>query len=200
MSQNNSNNKGIGKNILFAGVGGQGILLMSEFTARAAIHAGFDAKKTEIHGASQRGGSVISHVRYSPKVYSPLVPAGEVDILLGLEKMEGLRWAHYLRPGGLIVLNNEERAPVKLTDDPVVYPKDIEGFLAKKGYAVRVIDALPIANSAGDYRAINTVLLGAISNASDISEESWHAAMKESMKPKILDLNMRAFEKGKALK
>ena len=92
MSENHS-----GKNLLFAGVGGQGILLVSELAARAAIHAGFDAKKTEVHGAAQRGGSVVSHVRFGPKVYSPLSPAGEVDILLSLEKLEGLRWAHYVR-------------------------------------------------------------------------------------------------------
>jgi indolepyruvate ferredoxin oxidoreductase beta subunit len=131
------NNTHPGKNLLFAGVGGQGILLVSELAARAAIHAGFDVKKTEVHGAAQRGGSVVSHVRFAQKVFSPLSPAGEVDILLALEKLEGLRWAHYVRDGGLIILNDEIRVPARLSDKPVEYPKDTEEFLTSKGFRVR---------------------------------------------------------------
>lgn len=185
------------KNLLFAGVGGQGILLVAELTARAAIHAGYDAKKTEVHGAAQRGGSVVSHVRFGPKVHSPLVPAGEVDILLALEKLEGLRWAHYVRSGGLIVLNNEERMPARLDSKPVDYPPNIDAFLSEKGFLVRTIDAVPVATSLGNYRAANTVLLGAIARRTGIGDEHWMAVMKESLSAKILDVNVRAFEKGK---
>jgi indolepyruvate ferredoxin oxidoreductase beta subunit len=187
------------KNILFAGVGGQGILLVAELTARAAIKAGYDAKKTEVHGAAQRGGSVVSHVRYGERIYSPLIATGEVDILLALEKLEGLRWAHYVRPGGLIVLNNEERMPQPMTEKKVDYPNNILEFLSEKGFAAQVIDANTLAAELGNYRAANTVLLGVISGHTRIDDEHWTAVMRESLNPKILDLNLKAFEKGKEL-
>ncbi len=188
-----------GKNILFAGVGGQGILLVAELTARAAIHAGFDVKKTEVHGAAQRGGSVVSHVRFASKVYSPLTPVGEVDIFLALEKLEGLRWAQYVRRGGRIVLNNEERMPAALDSKPLEYPKKIEKFLMDKGFHVHTIDATSIAAGLGNYRAANTVLLGAIAEHTGIPDEHWIATMREGMKPKILELNLKAFEMGKEI-
>ncbi len=193
------NNNRSGKNLLFAGVGGQGILLVSELAARAAIHAGFDAKKTEVHGAAQRGGSVVSHVRFASRVYSPLTTAGEVDILLALEKLEALRWAHYVREGGLIVINDEMRVPARLTDKPVEYPQNIERFLVAKGYRVLCFDANATATELGNYRVANTVLLGAIAEETGIGDEHWKAVMKESLNPKILDLNIRAFEKGREL-
>ncbi len=193
------NQKSSGKNLLFAGVGGQGILLVSELAARAAIAAGFDAKKTEVHGAAQRGGSVVSHVRFARKVYSPLTPAGEVDILLALEKLEALRWAHYVREGGLIVINDEIRVPARLTDKPVEYPQNIEEFLNGKGFRVVCFDANAVATQLGNFRAANTVLLGAMADETGIGDEHWMAVMKESLNAKILDLNLRAFEKGKKL-
>ena len=186
-------------NLLFAGVGGQGILLVSELAARAAIHAGFDAKKTEVHGAAQRGGSVVSHVRFGPKVHSPLSPVGEVDILLSLEKLEGLRWAHYVREGGLIVLNDEIRVPARLTDKPVQYPENVVEFLAAKGYRVVVINANSVATELGNYRAANIVLMGAMAEHTGIADEHWEMVMKESLNPKILELKLRAFRQGKEL-
>ncbi len=192
-------NNGQGKNLLFAGVGGQGILLVAELTARAAMHAGFDVKKTEVHGAAQRGGSVLSHVRFSHHVHSPLSPAGEVDILLALEKLEGLRWAHFVRKGGFILLNDEERMPASLDTKPPEYPKDIEMFLTGKGFRVQTIDATSIATRLGNHRAANTLLLGAIAKRVGIDDEHWIATMREGMSPKILDLNLRVFEKGKEL-
>jgi indolepyruvate ferredoxin oxidoreductase beta subunit len=192
-------NNSTGKNLLFAGVGGQGILLISELTARAAIHAGFDVKKTEAHGAAQRGGSVVSHVRFSQKVYSPLSKVGDVDILLSLEKLEGLRWAHYVKDGGIILLNNEERSPQPMTEKKVEYPQNIEEFLSSKGYNVQAIDAVSIASEMGNYRAANTILLGAMAQHTGIADEHWFAVMKENLNPKILELNLNAFEKGKEL-
>ena len=174
-------------------------MLVSELAARAAIHAGFDAKKTEVHGAAQRGGSVVSHVRFAHKVYSPLTPAGEVDILLALEKLEALRWAHYVREGGLIIINDEIRVPARLTDKPVEYPQNIERFLTGKGYRVVCFDANAVATKLGNYRAANTVLLGAMAEETGIGDEHWVVVMKQSLNPKILELNMRAFEKGREL-
>jgi len=189
----------IGKNILFAGVGGQGILLISELTARAAIHTDFDVKKTEVHGAAQRGGSVVSHVRFAEKVYSPISKTGEVDILLSLEKLEGLRWAHYVKDGGIILLNNEERSPQPMTEKKVEYPQNIEEFLSSKGYNVQIIDAVSMASAMGNYRAANTILLGAMASHTGIDDEHWFAVMKENLNPKILELNLQAFEMGKKL-
>jgi indolepyruvate ferredoxin oxidoreductase beta subunit len=188
---------GNGKNLLFVGVGGQGVLLAAEVAARVAIHAGFDVKKTEVHGAAQRGGSVVSHVRFASKVYSPLCSMGEVDILVSLEKLEGLRWAHFVKEGGLIILNNEARQPAQIDMKPVEYPEQIGSFLAGKGFHVVVIDATAIANTLGNYRAANTVLLGAMAEAMSIDLDHWHAVMKETLSPKILELNLHAFEKGK---
>lgn len=188
-----------GKNILFSGVGGQGVLLVAELAARAAIHAGFDAKKTEVHGAAQRGGNVVSHVRFAPKVYSPLIPAGEVDILLALEKLEGLRWAHYVRAGGLILLNDEERLPAPLDDKPVAYPRNAEEFLREKGFQAVTIPASTIATELGNFRAANTVLLGAMAHHTGIADEHWETAMRESLNAKIIDLNVKAFEKGREI-
>lgn len=187
------------KNLLFAGVGGQGVLLVAELAARVAIQAGFDTKKTEVHGAAQRGGSVVSHVRFASKVYSPLVPAGEADILVALEKLEALRWAHYVKDGGLIVINKEEREPARMTDKPVEYPQNIEEFLTAKGFQVMIVDALTIASALGNYRAANIVLLGVIAREIDIADEHWQRVLKESLNPKILDLNLLAFRKGKEL-
>ena len=189
-----------GKNLLFAGVGGQGVLLVAELAARAAIHAGFDAKKTEVHGAAQRGGSVVSHVRFASKVYSPLTPAGEVDILVALEKLEGLRWASFVRPSGLIILNEEERVPAQLTDKPVEYPRQIDTLLIGKGFQTVLINATEIATSLGNYRAANIVLLGAIADAAGIPMDSWMAVIRQHLPPKILELNINAFENGIELK
>lgn len=186
------------RNILFAGVGGQGVLLASELTARAAVTAGLDAKKTEVHGAAQRGGSVVSHVRFASRVYSPLCSAGDVDILLALEKLEGLRWAHYVRPGGLIVLNREERVPAQITEHAVNYPRGIDEFLTAKGFRVVVIDATDIAVDIGNFRAANSVLLGAVADQTGLAAEHWYAAMEDFLGAKILDLNKRAFEAGRS--
>ena len=189
-------NAGQGGNILFSGVGGQGILLIAELAARTAIRAGFDVKKTEVHGAAQRGGSVVSHIRYAPKVYSPLIPAGEADILVSLEKLEGLRWAHYVRPGGTIALNTEERMPASIDGKPVAYPKDIASFLAGKGFKVKSIDAEAIAVELGNYRAANIVLLGAIAGETGIGKDAWVETMKATLPSRFIDLNLAAFARG----
>lgn len=187
-----------GMNILLAGVGGQGVLLLSELVAQTAIRAGFDAKKTEVHGAAQRGGSVTSHVRFSEKVRSPLAPSGEVDLLIGLEKLEGLRWAHYLRAGGDIVLNQLVIQPAQFSEQPLPYPDDIEEFLRAKGYRLHTIDATSIARDLGNIRVANVVILGALSKLTDLLQKDlWTETLRAILPDKILDINLRAFEVGR---
>lgn len=186
-----------GKNILFSGVGGQGTLVASEIVARAAVYAGFDVKKSEIHGASQRGGPVVSHVRFSDEVHSPLTPAGEVDILIGLEQLETLRWAHYVHGGGFIVMNKEEIPPAQFGEDFVPYPEGIEAFLTTKGFEVVAIDAPAIAKELGNLKVVNVVLLGAASLRTGIADDIWLKVFEDHFPPKIRDVNVRAFVKGK---
>lgn len=185
------------KNILFAGVGGQGTLVASEIVARAAVYAGFDVKKSEIHGASQRGGPVVSHVRFADEVHSPLTPAGEVDILIGLEQLETLRWAHYVRSGGFIVLSKEAIPPAQFGDTFVPYPEDIETFLSSKGFEVVAIDAPAIAKEIGNVKVVNVALLGAASTHIGITDDIWLKVFEDHFPAKIRDVNVRAFIKGK---
>lgn len=185
------------KNILFAGVGGQGTLVASEIVARAAVYAGFDVKKSEIHGASQRGGPVVSHVRFANEVHSPLTPAGEVDILIGLEQLETLRWAHYVKPGGFIVLNTEEIPPAQFGDQFVAYPDGIEAFLRSKGFEVVAVDAPSIAKEIGNAKVVNVALLGAASLQLGIADDIWLKVFEDHFPAKIRDVNVRAFVKGK---
>jgi len=186
-----------GKNILLAGVGGQGTLVASEITARAAVYAGFDVKKSEIHGASQRGGPVVSHVRFSREVQSPLTPAGEVDVLIGLEQLEALRWAHYVRGNGFIVLNTEMIPPAQFGEEFIAYAQDIEGFLISKGFEVAAIDAGSIARELGNSKVINVALLGAASLRLGFADEIWHSIFTDHFPAKIRDINIRAFAMGK---
>jgi indolepyruvate ferredoxin oxidoreductase beta subunit len=187
-----------GMNILFAGVGGQGVLLLSELVALAAIKAGFDAKKTEVHGAAQRGGSVTSHVRFSDKVHSPLTPSGEVDLLVGLEKLEALRWAHYLKEKGEIVLNQLVIQPAQFSEKPLPYPREVEAFLRGKGYSLHLLDATAIAKKLGNIRVANVVILGALSRLTDLIDEAlWTETIREILPARFLDVNLKAFQLGR---
>ena len=185
------------KNILFAGVGGQGTLVASEIVARAAVYAGFDVKKSELHGASQRGGPVVSHVRFADEIHSPLAPAGEVDILIGMEQLETLRWAHYLRPNGFIVLNREVIPPAQFGEEFTPYPQGIEDFLQSKGFEVVGVDASGIAKEIGNAKVINVALLGAASMRIGIADDVWLKVFEDHFPAKIRDANVRAFVKGK---
>lgn len=187
-----------GKNLLFAGVGGQGTLVASEIAARAAVYAGFDVKKSEIHGASQRGGPVVSHVRYAEKVHSPLTPAGEVDILIGMEQLEVLRWAHYVAPGGFIVVNKYEIPPAQFGETFIPYPEEVDVFLVSKGYEVAMVDANAIAREIGNPKVLNVVLLGAASHRLGIDDAVWMQVFEDHFPLKIREANIRAFVRGKA--
>ena len=148
-------------NVLISGVGGQGVILSSELLALAALAAGLDVKQGEFHGVAQRGGAVFSHVRFGEKVHSPLAPRGQVDFLLALERLEALRYAHFVKPGGTVFVNDHKVEPIRV-GDLRPYPDEAEGFLKEKGFEVVEVGATQKAIELGNYRAANVILLGAL--------------------------------------
>lgn len=185
------------KSILLAGVGGQGILRASDIICMAMMEAGFDTKKSEVHGMAQRGGCVTSHVRYGAKVYSPLARKGDVDILLSFEKLETLRYLDFLKPDGIIITDKEEIYPPAVNLGISEYPGDILEQLKDNFKNVVVADALALAREAGNLRAANTVMLGIVSKYIDIKDEIWESVLRRSFPEKLLDLNIKAFRFGK---
>lgn len=186
-------------NILLVGVGGQGTLLASEILSEVFMRAGHDVKKSEIHGMSQRGGSVVSHVRYGKKVYSPVIPEGEVDILFGFELMETYRNLPLLRSGATVVANNY-RIPspsILLGQEP--YPEGLEEKIHELFPDFKLVDGLKVASEAGNPRAANTVLLGTVSQRIDIAEPYWLAAIEKMVPKKALEINLQAFLRGRSL-
>ena len=187
-------------NILLAGVGGQGILLASEVLAEAFMLAGFDVKKSEIHGMSQRGGSVVSHVRYGKKVFSPVVPEGAGDLLFGFELLETCRALPLLKPGAKVIANDFRILPPSVLLGSAAYPEALAEKMAARFPDFMLVDGQGLAHQAGDLRAANTVLLGAVSNKLDISEENWMQALEKMVPEKVLELNKQAFSMGRALR
>ena len=184
-------------NVSLVGVGGQGILLTSDILALAAMHAGLDVKKSEIHGMSQRGGSVISQVRFGPRVFSPIVPDGASDILVSFERTEALRYVHLARPGAKILVNDMERIPVTVSSGLQPPARDLAQRLAAYP-GLMLVDANPLAIQAGNLRAANVVVMGALSKLVPFDEEHWQAAMRERIPANLLDVNLRAFGLGRA--
>ena len=184
-------------NVSLVGVGGQGILLTSDILALAAMHAGLDVKKSEIHGMSQRGGSVISQVRFGPRVFSPIVPDGASDILVSFERTEALRYVHLARPGAKILVNDMERIPVTVSSGLQPPARDLAQRLAAYP-GLMLVDANPLAIQAGNLRAANVVVMGALSKLVPFDEEHWQAAMRERIPANLLDVNLRAFDLGRA--
>ena len=186
--------------VLMAGVGGQGVLVASETLALAAMAQGLTVKQSEVHGVAQRGGSVVSHVRFGPQVYSPLIRCGEVDILYAGERLEALRYAHYLKPGGAIIMNDHAVKPIQFPGAPDTdYPDDVPEFLRGKGYDVLVVPALQEAIGLGDKRCANVVLLGVLSTRLPLGDTAWQAAFVKRFPSRILDLNLGAFARGREL-
>ncbi len=183
-------------NIMLAGVGGQGVLLASEVISRAALEEGFDVKKSEVHGMAQRGGSVVSNVRFGEKVYSPLIAEDEADILLAFEKLEALRWINYLKDDGIIITNTQRIDPLPVANGQDEYPKDVMKQLEAKEHRVVSFDALTAARKAGSQKAINTVLIGALVDHTDISKDVYEKVIKESVPPKTIEINIEAFNSG----
>jgi len=186
-------------NILLVGVGGQGILLASEILSEAAMLAGFDVKKSEIHGMSQRGGSVVSHVRFGSEVFSPIVPEGEGDILFGFELMETCRSLPLIKPGGTVVANDLQISPPSVLMGQETYPADLVLRIQDRFPDFLLVDGQKIARDAGNARAANTVLLGAVSRRLAIAEEFWMRALEKMVPPKALDVNEKAFLIGREL-
>jgi indolepyruvate ferredoxin oxidoreductase, beta subunit len=184
--------------IVLAGVGGQGILLASEVTARAAMLAGFDVKTNEVHGMAQRGGSVIAQIRYGQEVHSPLVPLGSARVLGALERIEGLRFAHYMAPDGLAVVSSHAIVPVTVSSGGAEYPTDTEQRLRRVFPRLLYLDATEKATEAGNARAANIVIVGALSTGLDLPVEVWQESIVASVAPKHRDVNLRAFEIGRS--
>lgn len=193
MSQNNVTN------VLMSGVGGQGVILASDVAAIAAGSEKEMVKQTEVHGVAQRGGSVVSHIRYGDKVYAPTVRIGEADVLLAFEKLESVRYCHYVKKDtGVIIVNDLEVMP-GMVGEPVPYPKGIVEFMQDKGYKVLVVPATRIAEELGNHRVTSIVMLGVLSNFVDLAEETWLSTLKERIPAKLLEINLKAFEEGQKI-
>jgi len=188
-------------NFVLVGVGGQGTLLASNVVAEVGLAAGYDVKKSEVHGMSQRGGSVVSHVRWDRRqVFSPLVGHGEADVLLAFERMEALRFADFVRPGGTAVVNDMEIVPITVSAGNAVYPPaaEVERTFAAVGARLVVVPGERLATEAGNVKAANVVLLGAISTLLEIDEQVWWSCLAERVPKKFLELNHAAFAAGRA--
>ncbi len=184
-------------NIRLAGVGGQGILVASEVLCDALLESGFDVKKSEVHGMAQRGGTVNSDVRFGPKVYSPIIPSGEVDIMLAFEQMEALRYLPSLRAGGIVIVNRQRILPSVVASGKVEYPSDIEAKLRERAGEVISVDAPALAKEAGSLRSVNICLLGVLSRFLEVKDEVWESVLTERFRNKGLEANLRAFALGR---
>jgi len=185
-------------NVIICGTGGQGILLTSEVLCAAAKYSGYDVKKSEVHGMSQRGGSVSSHVRFGEKIYSPLVEKGDADLILALEKMEGLRWTPFLSPEGKLIACDLKITPMTVNTGHAVYP-DIDKMLEENEIPYQLVKAYEKAIELGNVRVMNVVLIGAIASSLPIKQGVWIKAITERVPPKALEVNLKAFEEGKKL-
>ena len=194
-------NTGNVTNILVVGIGGQGVMTATEILAEAAIALGHDVKKTEVAGMAQRGGVVSSHLRFGPKVLSPQIMAGEADLLVGFESAEALRWSHYLKPGGLVLMNTARLVPPVVDLGLYDYPGDPIAEIRARGFEVHAFDAMAIALELGDMRFGNTVMLGAMADHLPFSAEVLLESILKrfrARKPQMVDANKRAFEAGRA--
>ena len=183
-------------NIMIVGVGGQGTLLASRVLGNVAIRKEYDVKVSEVHGMSQRGGSVVTYVKMGDKVYSPLIERGEADIIIAFEKLEALRWIDYLKKGGTLVINDQEINPMPVIIGKAKYPEDIIGKLKDAEVRFQSIDALRIARECGNIKALNIVLLGLVAKSTDIDKNVWISALEEVIPQKLLEVNIKAFQAG----
>ncbi len=182
--------------IMIVGVGGQGTLLASKLLGNVLLGQGYDVKLSEVHGMSQRGGSVVTYVRYGDKVYSPIVDQGEADIILSFEILESARWISYLREGGMLLTNTQKTWPMPVITGAAAYPENIVEKLSAMA-DVTAVDALALAEQAGSAKAVNVVLIGVLSRRMDIPEEAWLKAIEETVPAKFLEMNKKAFELGR---
>ncbi|MBQ3927099.1 MAG: indolepyruvate oxidoreductase subunit beta [Clostridia bacterium] len=185
-------------NIMIVGVGGQGTLLASRVLGHLLLEAGYDVKMSEVHGMSQRGGSVVTYVRFGEKVYSPIVCQGEADFILSFEKLEAARYLSCLAPNGLILTNSQEISPMPVITGAAEYPHEILDDIQKLGAGIDAFDALDLAQKAGSSKCVNIVLLGRLSTYFDLDENAWLDALRSVVAPKFLDMNIKAFQLGRS--
>ncbi len=184
------------KNIMIVGVGGQGSLLASRIVGNAAMARGYDVKVSEVHGMSQRGGSVVTYVRYGEKVHSPVIARGEADIIISFEQLEAARWLSYLKKDGILITSTQKIMPMPVITGACEYPKEIIEQIKEKNIKIVAVDALKMAEDAGSLKAVNVVLIGLMTNYCDFSKEQLVEALEKSVPSKLIDINLKAFELG----
>lgn len=184
------------KNILIVGVGGQGTLLASKLMGRVCMEQGYDVKVSEVHGMSQRGGSVVTYVRYGDKVWSSLIEQGEADLIVSFEQLESARWLAWLKPGGVLVTNTQCMDPMPVIMGAAAYPVGILETIRGMGIEVDAVDALALAERAGSAKAANVVLLGVTARRMGFDKETWLQAIRTTVPPKTVAVNERAFTLG----
>lgn len=188
------------KSVMIVGVGGQGSLLASRLLGNVLLAQGYDVKVSEVHGMSQRGGSVVTYVKYGDKVYSPVIEKGEADAVISFELLEAARCLPYLKKGGHLITSTQQIDPMPVITGAVEYPTDIVEKIKAKGADIIAVDALSLAEQAGTAKASNVVLMGVLASRMDYPEELWQKALEQCVPPKFLELNKRAFELGKNAK
>jgi indolepyruvate ferredoxin oxidoreductase beta subunit len=188
------------KNVIFCGVGGQGVILASKVLMETAMKAGYDVRESEIHGMAQRGGSVECNVRFGDKVYSPLIEKGNADFVVSFELLESLRKLEYLKTDGVLIANKLQIEPSTVVNGLAAYPQDIESWLSANVKKVHIVDAAPVLKEIGNAKALNILMLGVLSQSLDFSLDEWHSAIRSLVKPSFVDLNIAAFNKGRELK
>ena len=185
------------KNIMIVGVGGQGSLLASKLLGHLLMEQGYDVKVSEVHGMSQRGGSVVTYVRYGGRVASPVIDKGEADFIVSFELLEAARWISFLKPGGEIVTSTQQIEPMPVITGAMEYPENLVEKMRAAGAKVDALDCLRLAREAGSSKAVNIVLMGRLSHYFDLPEEAWIKSMEAIVPPKFLELNKKAFALGK---
>lgn len=183
-------------NILLSAVGGQGAVLASRILGKMAQNSGLDVKVSEVHGMSQRGGSVVTYVRFGEKIHSPIIEKGTADIILAFEMLEGARYVEWLKPGGTLITSSQRIDPMPVITGAARYPEDLEERFQALPIHYKIIDALTYAKEAGNQKTVNVVLIGALAAITSIEEEKWRTAIKEAVKEKLVDINLKAFELG----
>lgn len=183
-------------NVMIVGVGGQGTLLASRVLGAAMLAAGKDVKVSEVHGMSQRGGSVVTYVRAGEKVYSPIINPGEADLILAFEQLEAARWLPYLKKDGTVIVNTQKMDPMPVVTGAEQYPEGILEAIQRAGARLEAVDALALAMDAGSVKAVNVVLIGVMARQTDIPKEVWQEAVRTAVPERFVELNLKAFEAG----
>lgn len=186
-------------NILFTGVGGQGVILAGKILMDAAIASGYDIKESEVHGMAQRGGTVDCSIRYGKKIYSPLIELGTADFIVSFELLETLRKLDYLAPGGTVIANSLRLDPAPVLTGAMKYPQDIAAWMKTNIEKSYIVDTESALREIGNRKPLNVIMLGSLSKHLEFSDEQWHKAIANNVKPKVLDMNIKSFALGKAL-